>query len=98
MDRWIDLHLRDANLTPDALAIAHAVSPRTVYRLFARDGETVGSVVRARRLSRARLDLRDAETTVSTIASRWGFADAGHFSRSFRKTYGVTPSEYRATL
>ena len=38
------------------------------------------------------------QTTVSTIASRWGFADAGHFSRSFRKTYGVTPSEYRATL
>jgi AraC family transcriptional activator of tynA and feaB len=98
MDRWIDLHLRDANLTPDALAIAHAVSPRTVYRLFARDGETVGSVVRARRLSRAKLDLRDAETTVSTIASRWGFSDAGHFSRNFRETYGVTPSEYRATL
>jgi len=96
MDRWIDQHLLDAELGPESIAAAHAVSPRTVYRLFARDGETVGSVVRARRLARARAELVGSDHQVSTIAARWGFADASHFSRSFRDSYGVSPSAYRA--
>ncbi len=32
---------------------------------------------------------------ISNIAHRLGFGDATHLSRSFRKRYGMSPSEYR---
>lgn len=33
--------------------------------------------------------------TVKELAARWGFADASHFSRTFKKYYNCAPSEYR---
>ena len=97
MDAWIERHLDDPGLSPEALASAHAVSVRTLYRLYRDDGDTFGAVVRERRLERARQDLARGERSVSAIAARWGFADASHLSRSFKKAFGVTPRDYRAS-
>ena len=33
--------------------------------------------------------------SISDVAFRWGFNDAGHFSRAFKDQFGVTPREYR---
>ncbi|MEU9122294.1 helix-turn-helix domain-containing protein [Streptomyces sp. NPDC048506] len=35
------------------------------------------------------------DTPVSAVARRWGFANATHFSHSFRAAYGVSPSDWR---
>jgi len=48
---------------------------------------------RARRLLRERLEL-----TVEQVASSVGFADALYFSKQFRREYGQSPTEYRASL
>lgn len=96
MDRWIDRHLLDPSLSPAAIAAAHAVSVRTVYRLFGSGGATFGAVVRSRRLARARTELALGQRSLSAIANRWGFADASHFSRSFKDAFGMSPSAYRA--
>ena len=32
---------------------------------------------------------------VSAVAARWGLPDSAHFSRLFRRTYGLPPAEYR---
>jgi AraC-like DNA-binding protein len=32
---------------------------------------------------------------VAAIAIRWGFASPAHFSRVFRRTYGIAPGRYR---
>jgi len=32
---------------------------------------------------------------VTDIAFRWGFTDAAHFSRVFKRAFGATPSEIR---
>lgn len=96
MDAWIERHLRDPDLSPDSLAAAHAISVRTVYRLFSQDGNTFGAVVRQRRLDQARQELASSDKTISSIAARWGFADASHLSRSFKYAFGVSPRDYRA--
>jgi AraC-like DNA-binding protein len=32
---------------------------------------------------------------VTEIAFRWGFKDSAHFSRSFKREFGISPSEVR---
>jgi AraC family transcriptional activator of tynA and feaB len=94
MDRYIERHLLDA-VTPHDIASAHGVSVRTVNRIFNATGQTVGEVIRVRRLARAREELTDSDRPISTIAHRWGFSDTSHFSRSFKAHYGTSPSDYR---
>jgi AraC-like DNA-binding protein len=95
MDRYIERHLLDGAISPHALAAAHGVSMRTVNRIYNATGQTVGEVVRVRRLARARQELADSDTPVSTIAHRWGFSDNSHFSRCFKAHYGTSPTDYR---
>jgi AraC-like DNA-binding protein len=45
-------------------------------------------------------DLHDpalAERRVIDIALTWGFSSAAHFSRAFRRKYGLSPIEFRRT-
>jgi AraC family transcriptional regulator, positive regulator of tynA and feaB len=53
-------------------------------------------LVRAERLARCLEDLQRANGgSVTDIAFRWGFCDAAHFSRVFKRAFGVTPSDVR---
>lgn len=97
MDRYIERHLLDGAVTLDQIAAAHGVSARTINRIFNATGQTVGEVIRIRRLARAREELTDSDMPVSTIAHRWGFSDPSHFTRSFKAHYGTSPREYRMT-
>lgn len=45
----------------------------------------------ARRLERAREDLERGGSTIAAVAQRWGFTDQSHFTRLFRRKFGVTP-------
>ncbi len=47
------------------------------------------------RVNRAVELLRTSERSISQIASDTGFADPAYFSRSFKRTTGKAPSEYR---
>lgn len=49
-----------------------------------------------RRLARACELLAGKEAPVTTIAHALGFASHGHFTATFRRVIGVTPSQYRA--
>ncbi len=57
MERFIDQHLTSMEITPERIACAHGVSVRTVNRIFSTTGDTVGGVIRTRRLARARSEL-----------------------------------------
>jgi AraC-like DNA-binding protein len=97
--RYIDAHLGDPGLSPERIAAAHYMSRRRLYTLFEGESTGVREWIRERRLERCRRDLRDpalAGETVMSIATRWGFVDASHFSHSFRDAYGIAPSAYRA--
>jgi len=94
----IEARLGDRGLSPATLARTHAVSVRHLQAVFAAEGETVSGWIRARRLARARADLRDPDLdhlTIARIADRWGFVSPAHFSRAFRSAYGHRPRQER---
>ncbi|HEX5946926.1 MAG TPA: helix-turn-helix domain-containing protein [Acidimicrobiales bacterium] len=95
---FIEQNLSDLQLDPAAVATAHHLSVRHLHRLFEPEHTTVAAWIRHRRLERCRADLADPalrDRPVSAVAARWGLTDAAHFSRLFRRTYGLSPTEHR---
>jgi AraC-like DNA-binding protein len=96
--RFIEANLADPGLSPASVAAAHFISTRHLHNVFQEAGTTVAQWIRTRRLENCRRELRDplqGHRAVSTIAARWGFVDAAHFSRIFRDAFGEPPSRYR---
>lgn len=94
----IDNHLSDPELSLGTVADQCHVSARYVQKLFETSGDSFLHYLRIRRLERCRCELGNPEydhLSVSDICYRWGFNDAAHFSRVFRKAFGMTPREYR---
>lgn len=95
---YIEAHLADPQLTPASIAAAHFISTRHLHNLFHETGVTVATWIRHQRLEHIRRELRDplnAGASITAVASRWGFPDAAHFSRTFRDAYGQSPSIWR---
>ncbi len=89
---FIDAHL---DHTPLLTAAARDVglSPRQLRRSFTTDiGIPFRRYVLWRRLRRALLTVRDG-SDLTTAAATAGFADSAHFSRTFRQTFGLAPSD-----
>lgn len=98
IDRFVEQHLTDPDLSPGTIAAAHHISVSYLHRLFSTRQTTVAASIRRRRLERARRDLADpalAGVPVHRIAARWGFADHPTFTRAFAATYDVAPSDLR---
>lgn len=51
--------------------------------------------LRYRRLAFALKELRDTKTGILDIALKYGFSSHEAFTRAFKESYGITPSEYR---
>lgn len=95
---YIDAHLGDPSLGPNTIAAAHYISPRYLQVLFQRNGLTVSSWVRERRLEMCRRDLEDpalSHEPVAALAAKWGFLEPTHFSRAFKKRFDVSPRDAR---
>ncbi|WP_406432165.1 AraC family transcriptional regulator [Streptomyces sp. NBC_00631] len=95
LEAWVIDHLAEGAIRVGDLAAAHSVAPRTVHRAFASTGDTPGSVIRKHRLAAARDDLVNTNSSIAAIAHRWGFCDASHFGREFRRDFSVSPGDYR---
>lgn len=93
-------HLGENGLSIAAVAARHGITPRYVGMLFNDAGESFSSFVLDQRLARARRMLSEARysgSTISAIAFACGFGDLSYFNRAFRRAYGATPSDIRAT-
>jgi AraC-like DNA-binding protein len=94
----IDTQLSSPGLGPEALCAAFRLSRTHLYRLFEPLGG-VAAYIQGRRLTRARGDLADpakARLKIYEIAYAWGFVSEAHFSRAFRRAFGLTPGQVRA--
>ena len=95
MHSWMMARLPEHGLWISDLAKAFAMSERGLYRLFARNETTPERWLQAQQLEHARVMLEATSYQIGVIAYGAGFADASHFTRQFRQTYGMTPSAYR---
>jgi AraC family transcriptional activator of tynA and feaB len=94
--RHVRMHLQDPGLGPASIAQAYSISVRALHGLFEEDDESVAGLVRGERLTRCMQDLQQpGGGSVTDIAFRWGFSDSAHFSRVFKRAFGVTPSAVR---
>ena len=95
--RVVDANLANPDLRPEFLCQQLAMSRASLYRLF----EPLGGVrryIQQRRLTRAYQSITDpshAGDRIGTIAARYGFSNDSVFSRAFRETFGMSPSDLR---
>jgi AraC-like DNA-binding protein len=86
-------------LDVDDLATAAGLSRAHFSREFRRAfGESPHAYLLTRRLERAAALLRSTDRPVTEICLDVGLSSLGSFTTSFKRTYGVTPSAYRATF
>ncbi|WP_311979996.1 AraC family transcriptional regulator [Bradyrhizobium diazoefficiens] len=91
-------NLTDRQLSIEAVALRHGITPRYVSMLFDGDATTFSEFVLVQRLTRAHrmlVDPRLSDRTVSSVAFEAGFGDLSYFNRAFRGRYGATPSDVR---
>lgn len=83
-------------IEPTSLAERLGVSREHFHRLFrAAVGMAPAQYARLARIARAKVLLREGHAPAE-VAVQCGFADQAHFSRWFRRCFGVTPGNYRA--
>lgn len=94
----IEAHLCETELDTHRIATRVGVSARYVQLLFAEMATTPSAYIQRRRLERAasRLDKEGSDVTITEIAFDVGFNDLSSFCRSFRRRFGMSPSDYRA--
>ena len=95
---YIRQHLTEPRLGVEQIAVAHAISVRHLYRLCSAAEFSLEQSIIHQRLEGARHELSDPvsrDRSIAMVARRWGFTDPSYFSRRFRRTFGLTPSDWR---
>ncbi|WP_176731899.1 helix-turn-helix transcriptional regulator [Micromonospora rhizosphaerae] len=95
---WIDHHFREPIRLADVAAVA-CLSPHYFSVLFRQaTGVTFQDYLAGRRLQFARSLLAASDLPVTQVCHAAGFNDLTHFSRSFRRRFGRSPSTTRQTV
>lgn len=92
---WIEVNLEKPLLLGD-VAIRSGYTKWHLQRVFKQaTGLTLASYIRGRRLTKAATELRLTKLPILTVALRYQFDSQQSFTRRFKATFGVTPTEYR---
>lgn len=92
------IELIEANLelgvSVEAMAAEVGLSPAHFTRAFKQaTGRSPHQHLIAARLEQARAALTRSDARLSEVALRFGFADQAHFTRMFRRHFGITPGQ-----
>ena len=93
---FIDSHYMEEDMSLDKAANAANVSANHFSALFSQNmGQTFIEYLTNLRMNKAKEYLRCTSMRSSEIAGEIGYKDAHYFSYLFKKTQGMTPSDYR---
>lgn len=93
-------HLMESELSNPELDIARMTEllrisrTKFYYKVKGLTGESPSTFFKTYKLNRAAELITEGKHTVSEIADMTGFSTLSHFSKSFKKQFGVSPSEY----
>uniref|UniRef100_UPI004056FBCC 2-isopropylmalate synthase n=1 Tax=Acetatifactor sp. TaxID=1872090 RepID=UPI004056FBCC len=73
----------------------HLSKPYLSKYIKEKSGMTFQDVVKEERMKKARNLLKHTNNTVEAIAATVGYENVEHFNRLFKRSYGVTPVQYR---
>ena len=93
----INAHISDSEFKVDALANAMALSRTQLFRkIKVLTQKSPQQYLRFVRLEKAKrlLQATDKDMNVSEVCYETGFASKSHFTRSFQKEFGFSPSEF----
>lgn len=94
---YIHEHLKD-NLKVETLCREINISRGWLYRKFMENvGQSPIEYINNQRMLQSCYALTNTCLSIEEIASRCGFSDAMYFSRVFRKSFGMPPTQFRKT-
>ena len=98
VQRHVEQHAADAELTPATVAAAFGLSVRSLHALFTLSECSFQQFLTRTRLHHAHVLLRDPHThhlDTASIGFTAGFGEVSTFYRRFKQQYGVTPGACR---
>ncbi|MCF0130728.1 MAG: response regulator [Pseudobutyrivibrio sp.] len=94
--RYIDEHFAEATLSLNEVAKEVNISPSYLSAMFSREAETTFvEYMTNKRMTEALRLLKTTNEKSSAIAEKVGYKDPHYFGYIFKKTYGMSPKEYR---
>ena len=101
VQRYILNNLQNNEMTIPMIARENGISVRYLHRIFLLSGKSVSKWILNQRLERCRESLAGSSGSkclVKQVGFDWGFNDTAHFSRTFKKAFGASPSEYWVSM
>lgn len=92
---YVETHLGSGEPSLEDAAAALGTTPRSLQRKLKSEGSSWQRVVDDIRRRLAAEYVRDSRLSFTEVSYRLGFADLSSFSRSFRKWYGKSASDFR---
>jgi AraC-like DNA-binding protein len=89
------LRLLDGRTDMEGAARMAGLGPRTLQRRLDGEGVSYRALLDGVRMDRARALIRETDAPLSDIADLVGYSDPAHFTRAFRRRFGVPPSAHR---
>jgi AraC-like DNA-binding protein len=93
--RYVEAHIS----SPPSIRELAVIAKMSVYQLDRRMrrvfGLTTGQWILQTRINHARKRLIDTDLPIATVAQQAGYSDQSAFTRQFRRSTGLSPSEFR---
>ena len=86
----------DTQLSLKQFSDTFSISSSYLSNLFKQEtGQTLTDYITSQRVMRAAKRLKSSNNSIASIAESVGILDTNYFTKVFKKTLGITPSQYR---